>query len=56
MNVQLPFVLEAAIKDMAQEYEQVICPACTRLHLISKATGKLLSDNGTGTTLPQARS
>jgi DNA-directed RNA polymerase subunit RPC12/RpoP len=44
MNVPLPFALKAANKQKAQEYEQVRCPACTYLHLISRATGKLLSD------------
>jgi hypothetical protein len=47
MNVPLPFSLELAVTDKAQEYESVFCPACSRLHLISKSTGKLLSDNGT---------
>ena len=44
MNVALPLALKAANKQKAQEYEQVRCPACTYLHLISRATGKLLSD------------
>ena len=50
MNVPLPFALEPASTDKAQEYESVTCPACTRLHLISKSTGKLLSDKIYSTT------
>ena len=50
VNVPLPFVLESASTDKAQEYESVTCPACTRLHLISKSTGKLLSDKTYSTT------
>jgi hypothetical protein len=45
MNVQLPFSIELAATDKAQEYDIVPCAACSRLHLISKSTGKLLSDN-----------
>ena len=26
------------------EYEGIICPACTRLHLINRKTGKLLGE------------
>ena len=36
---------ESGKQQKAQEYEQVRCPACTYLHLISRATGKLLSDH-----------
>ena len=50
MNVPLPFALEPASTDKAQEYQSVTCPACTRLHLISKSTGKLLSDKTYSTT------
>ena len=28
------------------EYEAFECPACTRLHFIDRATGKLLGDRG----------
>jgi len=48
MNVPLPFTLEPAATDAAQEYESITCPACRRLHFISKATGKLLGDNSSG--------
>ena len=55
MNVPLPFALKAPTEDKAQEYEHVQCPACTHLHLISKSTGRLLSDQGSGPTPPQGR-
>ena len=50
MNVPLPFALEAVTRDKVQEYEQVMCPACAHLHLISKATGRLLGDQSPGLT------
>jgi hypothetical protein len=54
MNVPLPFALKAPTGDKAQEYEQLLCPACTHLHLVSKSTGKLLGDQSSGTAPPQA--
>lgn len=56
MNVPLPFALEPASTDKAQEYESVSCPACARSHLISKSTGKLLSDKTYSTTTPEGPS
>lgn len=28
----------------ADSYESVTCPACTRLHLVNKVTGRILGD------------
>ena len=44
MNVQIEMP-EASSTDHPDSYESVRCPACTRTHLINKATGKLLGDN-----------
>ena len=30
--------------DSADSYEAVTCPACGRMHLVNKTTGKMLSD------------
>ncbi len=30
--------------DKADSYEAVTCPACGRMHLVNKTTGKTLSD------------
>jgi hypothetical protein len=43
MNVQV-WLPEAAPADRADAYESVACPACTRLHLINRTTGKVLGD------------
>jgi len=43
MNVQV-WLPETAPTDRADSYESVACPACTRLHLVNKVTGKLLGD------------
>ena len=44
MNVQIEMP-EKAPTDHADSYESVACPACTRIHLINKTTGKMLGDN-----------
>lgn len=41
MNVQIWFAKDASA-DQATAFELVTCPACTGLHFINKATGKLL--------------
>jgi len=48
MNVQV-WMPDAALADQtdsreADSYESVTCPACTRLHLVNKITGKILGD------------
>jgi hypothetical protein len=42
MNVALPFSTDSA--EDSDVYEPVDCPACARLHLINKSTGKLLGN------------
>jgi hypothetical protein len=44
MNVQIEMP-EKAPTDHVDSYESVACPACTRIHLINKTTGKMLGDN-----------
>lgn len=44
MNVQT-WLHDDPAPDRAPEFETVQCPACTQLHFINRATGKLLSDN-----------
>jgi len=44
MNVQIDMP-EAGPTDPPDSYESVQCPACARIHLINKVTGRLLSDN-----------
>ena len=44
MNVQV-YMPDVAPGDHPDSYESVTCPACGRIHLINKTTGKLLSDN-----------
>jgi hypothetical protein len=44
MNVQIEMP-EMASTDHADSYESLTCPACTRIHLINKTTGKMLGDN-----------
>jgi hypothetical protein len=44
MNVQIEMP-EKAPTDHADSYESVTCPACTRIHLVNKTTGKMLGDN-----------
>ena len=43
MNVQV-WLPEAAPTDRADSYELVPCPACTRLHLVNRNTGRILGD------------
>ena len=43
MNVQV-WLPDEAPPDRADSYESVACPACTRLHLVNKTTGKMLGD------------
>lgn len=43
MNVQV-WLPDAEPTDQADSYEAVTCPACTRLHLVNKSTGKILGD------------
>ena len=42
MNISRPFPIDPAADPAV--YEAVQCPACGRLHLINKLTGKLLSE------------
>jgi len=46
MNVQT-WLHDDPAPDKAPEFETVQCPACTQVHFINRATGKLLSDNQT---------
>jgi hypothetical protein len=46
MNVQVR-LSEATPADRPDSYETVVCPACTRLHLINKITGKILGEKET---------
>jgi hypothetical protein len=43
MNVQV-WLPDTASTDPADSYEVVTCPACARIHLVNKITGKMLSD------------
>jgi hypothetical protein len=43
MNVQV-WLPDGEPTDQADSYETVTCPACTRLHLVNKSTGKILGD------------
>jgi len=51
IEVRLRQVEEATPDDPHCTYETLVCKACTRLHFINRATGKLL-----GETEPQAAS
>jgi hypothetical protein len=44
MNVQIEMPVLAPT-DHPDSYESVTCPACTRIHLVNKTTGKMLGDN-----------
>jgi hypothetical protein len=44
MNVQIQLA-DADPTDHPDSYEAVTCPACTRIHLVNKVTGRLLSDH-----------
>lgn len=43
MNVQI-WLANDASTDEVNTYESVTCPACQRLHLVNKITGKLLGE------------
>jgi len=45
MNVQIYLPDDAAPADHPDSYETVTCPACARVHLVNKTTGRLLGDN-----------
>lgn len=44
MNVQIDMP-DAAPADYPDSYESVTCPACARIHLVNKTTGRTLGDN-----------
>ena len=44
MNVQIEMP-EMAPTEHTDSYETVTCPACTRIHLVNKTTGRMLGDN-----------
>lgn len=47
MNVQVCIPRAAPNDDENPDcYEVVTCPACCRMHLVNKSTGKMLSDTG----------
>jgi hypothetical protein len=48
LNVQvwLPDEKPTGQTEYADSYEAVTCPACARVHLVNKTTGKMLSDKG----------
>jgi hypothetical protein len=43
LNVQV-WLPETAPMDRTDGYEAVTCPACARIHLVNKTTGKMLGD------------
>jgi hypothetical protein len=43
MNVQV-WLPESASTDRTDSYEAVTCPACVRVHLVNKTSGKMLGD------------
>jgi hypothetical protein len=44
MNVQIQ-VPDFEPTGYPDSYETVVCPACARIHLVNKKTGRLLSDH-----------
>lgn len=44
MNVQI-HIPDAAPTVHPDIYESVTCPACTRIHLVNRTTGRMLGDN-----------
>jgi hypothetical protein len=44
MNVQI-HMPDAAPTNHPDSYESVTCPACTRIHLVNRTTGRMLGDN-----------
>jgi len=49
-NVQIGLAVPA-LADQFDAYEAVACPACGRMHLVNKLSGKMLSDME-GSTCP----
>ena len=45
-NVQV-WLADSTQAEPADSYEAVTCPACARVHLINRKTGKMLSDKNT---------
>lgn len=45
MKVQT-WLSDAPASNKPGEFEIVTCPACTQMHFINRATGKLLGDRG----------
>jgi hypothetical protein len=45
LNVQV-WLPDEAPAAHADSYEAVTCPACARVHLVNKTTGKTLGDKG----------
>jgi hypothetical protein len=45
LNVQ-GLSADAVPADDAETYESVSCPVCTRLHLVNRAIGRTLGDDG----------
>jgi hypothetical protein len=45
LNVQV-WLPDEAPAVHADSYEAVTCPACARMHLVNKTTGKMLGDKG----------
>ena len=43
LNVQV-WLPETAPTDRTDSYEVLTCPACARIHLVNKTTGKILGD------------
>lgn len=43
MNVQV-VMPEVTASDPTDRYEAITCPACARLHLVNKTTGKILGE------------
>ncbi len=45
MNVQA-WLHDEPAPDQLRDFEIVTCPACTQMHFVNRATGKLLGDTG----------
>jgi hypothetical protein len=50
-NVQV-WLPEATQPECADSYEAVACPACARVHLINRKTGKMLGEKVLGDKAP----
>jgi hypothetical protein len=44
MNIQVSLPDAGPADRSGDSYEAVSCPACARLHLVNKTTGKILSE------------